>query len=97
MSWNIIQFVHTIKFHSYEHDNVSFIEKVNNFHFSCYRHYSFRSCLKMLKISIGVKLDGEDEQGKKKEKRICLDETMVKKPPAYKYVPKYISGTTLER
>ena len=68
MSWNIIQFVHTIKFHSYEHDNVSFIEKVNNFHFSCHRHCSFRSCLKMLKISIGVKLDGEDEQGKKRKK-----------------------------
>ena len=28
VSWNIIQFVHTIKFHSYDHDNVSFIEKI---------------------------------------------------------------------
>ena len=37
VSWNIIQFVHTIKFHSYDHDNVSFIERINNFHFSCHR------------------------------------------------------------
>ena len=48
--WNIIQFVHTIKFHSYDHDNVSFIERINNFHFSCHRYYSFKSCLKILKI-----------------------------------------------
>ena len=32
-----------------------------------------------------------------KEKNICLDETMVKKPSTYKYIPKYISGTTLKR
>ena len=50
MSWNIIQFVHTIKFHSYDHDNVLFIERINNFHFSCHRYYSFKSCLKILKI-----------------------------------------------
>ena len=31
MSWNIIQFVHTMKFYSYDHDNVSFIEKINYF------------------------------------------------------------------
>ena len=49
VSWNIIQFVHTIKFHSYDHNNVSFIERINNFHFSCYRYYSFKSCLKILK------------------------------------------------
>ena len=48
VSWNIIQFVHTIKFHSYDHDNVSFIERINNFHFSCQRYYSFK-CLKILK------------------------------------------------
>ena len=34
---------------------------------------------------------------KKKEKNICLDEIMVKKPSMYKYIPKYILGTTLER
>ena len=50
VSWNIIQFVHTIKFHSYDHNNVSFIERINNFHFSCHRYCSFKSCLKILKI-----------------------------------------------
>ena len=50
VSWNIIQFAHTIKFHSYDHDNVLFIERINNFHFSCHRYYSFKSCLKILKI-----------------------------------------------
>ena len=34
---------------------------------------------------------------KKREKKICLDETMANKPSTYKYIPKYISGTTLER
>ena len=48
VSWNIIQFVHTITFYSYNHDNVSFIERINNFHFSCQRYYSFK-CLKILK------------------------------------------------
>ena len=33
----------------------------------------------------------------KKGKKICLGETMVKKPPTFKCMPKYISGTTLER
>ena len=33
----------------------------------------------------------------KKGKKIGLDETMVKKPCTYKCIPKYISGTTLER
>ena len=33
----------------------------------------------------------------KKEKKICLDETMVTKPSTYNCIPKYISGTTLER
>ena len=40
-SWNIIQFVHTIKFHSYDHDNVPFIPRTDNFY--------FKSCLKILK------------------------------------------------
>ena len=44
-----IQFLQKIKFHSYDHDNVSFIERINNFHFSCHRYYSFKSCLKILK------------------------------------------------
>ena len=48
-------------------------------------------------LAIGVNLDGEDEQFKKMKKNIYLDETMVKKPPTYKCIPKYISGTTLER
>ena len=43
VSWNIIQFVYTIMFHLHDHDNVSFIERINNFHF-----YSFKSCLKSL-------------------------------------------------
>ena len=42
-------FFHTLKFHSYDHDNISFIERINNFHFSCHRYYSFKSCLKILK------------------------------------------------
>ena len=50
VSWNIIQFVRTIKFHSYDHVNVSFIDRINNFHFSFHRYYSFKSCLKILKI-----------------------------------------------
>ena len=33
----------------------------------------------------------------KKEKKICLDETVVKKPSMHNCIPKYISGTTLER
>ena len=49
VSWNITQFVHTIQFHSYDYDNVSLIERINNFHFSCHRYYSFKSCLKILK------------------------------------------------
>ena len=48
-------------------------------------------------LAIRLKLEGEDEQGKKKEKKICFDETMFKKPSTYKCIPKYISGTTLER
>ena len=53
--------------------------------------------LTIIMLAIGVKSDGEDEQGKKKEKKICLDETMIKKRSTYKSIPKYISGTTLER
>ena len=52
--------------------------------------------LTIMLLAIGVKLDGENEQVKK-GKNICLDEIMVKKPPTYKCIPKYISGTTLER
>ena len=48
VSWNIIQFVHTIKFYSYDHDSVSFIDRINSFHFSCHRYYSFK-CLEILK------------------------------------------------
>ena len=29
-------------------------------------------------LATGVKFDGENEQVKKKDKKICLDETMVK-------------------
>ena len=32
----------------------------------------------------------------KKEKKICLDETMVTKPSTYNCIPKQISGTTLK-
>ena len=48
-------------------------------------------------LAVRVKLDGEDEQVKKKGKKDLLDETMVKKQSTYKCIPKYISGTTLER
>ena len=47
VSCNIIQFVHTIKFHSYDYDNVSFIERINNFHFACHIYCNFKSCLKI--------------------------------------------------
>ena len=53
--------------------------------------------LTIMLLAIGVKLDGEDEQVKKRKKKICLDETMVTKPSMYNCIPKYISGTTLER
>ena len=52
--------------------------------------------LTIMLLAIGVKLDGEDEQVKKR-KKICLCETMTKKTSTYKCKPKYISGTTLER
>ena len=45
--------------------------------------------LTIILLAIGVKLDGENEQVKK-GKNICLDEIMVKKPPTYKCIPKYI-------
>ena len=48
-------------------------------------------------LAIGLKLDWEDEQCKKRKKKVCLDESMVKKPSTYKCIPKYISGITLER
>ena len=70
-SWNIIQFAHTIKFYLYGHDNVSFIERINNFHFSCHRYCSFENIEKVITITllaIGVKSDGEDEQVKKGKK-----------------------------
>ena len=100
MSWNIIQFLHTIKFHSYDHDNTSVIERINNFRFSCHRsvlNHVWKYWKSSHNYGIGVKLDGEDGHVKKKEKKVCLDETMVKKPSTYKCIPKYISGTTLER
>ena len=50
--------------------------------------------LTIMLLAIGVKLDGEDEQVQKRRNH---DETMVKKPPTYKCVPKYISETMLER
>ena len=31
-----------ITFYSYNHDNVSFIERINKFHFSCHRYYGFK-------------------------------------------------------
>ena len=48
-------------------------------------------------LAIRVKLDGENEQVKKREKTNCSDENMVTKPSTYNCIPKYISGTTLER
>ena len=53
--------------------------------------------LTIMLLAIWVKLEGEDEQVKKRKKKICLDETMVTKPSTYNCIPKYISGTTLER
>ena len=58
---------------------------------------NIEKALTIMVLAIGVKLDGEDGHVKKKEKKVCLDETMVKKPSTYKCIPKYISGTTLER
>ena len=58
---------------------------------------NIEKALTIMVLAIGVKLDGEDGHVKKKEKTVCLDETMVKKPSTYKCIPKYISGTTLER
>ena len=52
--------------------------------------------LTIMLLAIGVKLDGEDEQVKKRKKKICLDETMVTKPSMYNCIQKFISGTTLE-
>ena len=58
---------------------------------------NIEKALTIMVLAIGVKLDGEDGHVKKKEKKVSLDETMVKKPSTYKCIPKYISGTTLER
>ena len=58
---------------------------------------NIEKALTIMMLAIGVKLDGEDEQVKKRKKKICLDETMVTKPSTYNCIPKYISGTTLER
>ena len=41
---------------------------------------NIEKALTIMLLAIGVKLDGEDEQVKKGKKKICLDETMVKKP-----------------
>ena len=57
---------------------------------------NIEKALTIMLLAIGVKLDGEDKQVKKR-KKICLDETMVKKMSTYKCMPKYIYGTTLER
>ena len=40
---------------------------------------NIEKALAIMLLEIRVKLDGKDEQGKK-GKKICLDETMVKKP-----------------
>ena len=48
-------------------------------------------------LAIKVKLDGENEQVKKREKTNCLDENIVTKPSTYNCIPKSFSGTTLER
>ena len=37
-------------------------------------------------LALGVKLDGENEQVKKKGKKICLDETIVKKSSTYRCI-----------
>ena len=58
---------------------------------------NIKKALTIILLAIGVKSDGEDEQVKKKGKKICLDETVVKKSSTCKCIPKYISGTTLER
>ena len=57
---------------------------------------NIEKALTMMLLAIGVKLDGKMSK-LKKGKKICLDEIMVKKPSTYKCIPKYISGTTLER
>ena len=41
---------------------------------------NIEKALTIMVLAIGVKLNGEDGHVKKKEKQVCLDETMVKKP-----------------
>ena len=53
--------------------------------------------LTIMLLAIGVKLEGEGEQVKKRKKKIRLDETIVKKPSTYRCIPKYIKHITLER
>ena len=52
---------------------------------------NIEKALTIMMSAIGVKLDREDEQVKKKEKKICLDETIVKKPSTCCCIAKYIS------
>ena len=57
---------------------------------------NIEKALTSMLLALGVKLDGENEQVKKR-KKICLNETMAKKTSTHKCIPKYVSGTTLER
>ena len=53
--------------------------------------------LAILLLATGIKLAEDGEKVKKKEKKIRLDETMVKKPSTDKCISKYFSRTTFER
>ena len=55
--------------------NFYFERKCRNFlnHFE-----NIEKALTIMLLATGVKFDGENEQVKKKDKKICLDETMVK-------------------
>ena len=57
---------------------------------------NIEKALTIMLLAIGVKLDGEDEQGKKGKKDLFGCNHGLK-PSAYKCIPKYSSGTTLER
>ena len=54
---------------------------------------NIEKALTIMLLAIGVnKIRWRRDQVKKRKKKICLDETIVKKPSTYWCIPKYISG-----
>ena len=72
------------QFHSYDHDNVPFIERINNFIFLVIDNtvlHMFENIEKALTIMLSdfwAKLDGEDEQVKKRKKRSVRMKSLLK-------------------